>query len=116
MPKIYNKPVWAVFSILMEIITSLLFLNLFVGVVVETYYKQKDNVSGLGSLTRNQISYINNMILGYQSKPLLYNKENDENSGIRNLCIKIANHPLFEIIVAVCIISNTIVLAIYWYD
>jgi hypothetical protein len=38
MPSTLKNPWFILFSILVEIITSLLFLNMFVGVVVETFY------------------------------------------------------------------------------
>jgi hypothetical protein len=71
MPKKFKQPLYMIFAILVEIITSLLFLNMFVGVVVETFYTQKADVSGEGRLTENQRSYINIAIMGYQAKPLL---------------------------------------------
>jgi hypothetical protein len=37
MPKKFTKSYFILFAILVEIITNLLFLNLFVGVVVETF-------------------------------------------------------------------------------
>ena len=70
MPKKFKQPLYILFAILVEIITSLLFLNMF-GVVVETFYTQKADVSGEGRLTENQRSYINIAIMGYQAKPLL---------------------------------------------
>lgn len=49
----------------MNIITNLLFLNLFVGVVVESFNNQKDTLIGLKSLKKRQIDWINLQIMCY---------------------------------------------------
>ena len=37
-------------------------------------------------------------------------------SKIRNFCIELAGNPLFESIIMVCIILNTLCLALVWYQ
>ncbi len=55
----WSKPYYIIFSILVNIITNLLFLNLFVGVVIESFNKQKEIIIGLKSLQKRQIDWIN---------------------------------------------------------
>ena len=58
MPKRFTKSYFMLFAIIVEIITNLLFLNLFVGVVVETFNKQKEVLVGLKSLSKRKILYL----------------------------------------------------------
>jgi hypothetical protein len=51
-PKKWSKPYYILFSIFVNIITNLLFLNLFVGVVIESFNKQKEILIGLKNLTK----------------------------------------------------------------
>jgi hypothetical protein len=52
-----------------NIITNLLFLNLFVGVVIESFNNQKEILIGLKNLKKRQLDWINLQIMGYQAKP-----------------------------------------------
>lgn len=88
---------------------------MFVGVVVETFYKQKSIVCGEGRLTENQREYINFIIMGYQAKPLLKLKADKEYSWFRNTCIKIVAHSLFEAFIVAVIVANTVLLGVAWY-
>lgn len=69
-PKKWSKPYYILFSIFVNIITNLLFLNLFVGVVIESFNKQKEILIGLKNLTKRQLDWINFQIMGYSAKPL----------------------------------------------
>ena len=58
-PKKWSKPYYIIFSIFVNIITNLLFLNLFVGVVIESFNNQKEILIGLKSLRKRQLDWIN---------------------------------------------------------
>lgn len=44
-PKTGNKPIFIIFGIFIEILINLLFLNLFVGVVIETFNEEKEKIN-----------------------------------------------------------------------
>jgi hypothetical protein len=44
-PKMNNKPFYIIFGIFIEILINLLFLNLFVGVVIETFNQEKEKIN-----------------------------------------------------------------------
>jgi hypothetical protein len=71
----YNK-VYVILYILLIILISLLFLNLFVGVVCETFNKEKENLVLNNLLQPDEKNFIQVQVLGYNSKPkpLVQNK------------------------------------------
>jgi len=98
-------------------ILSLLFLNLFVGVVIETFNKEKETLSLNSMLTNGERDWINVQLLGYRAKPQVRIREEQHNvSCFRNWCIKITNNAKFDTFIMGCIILNTIVMGTEWYD
>lgn len=57
-PKRWAKPYYAPFAIIVEIVSNVFFLNLFVGVVCETFNKNKNGILGLSSLDDRTIQWI----------------------------------------------------------
>lgn len=51
-PKTWAHPGFILLSILVNIFTNLLFLNLFIGVVIESFNEQKNSLVGLKKLTK----------------------------------------------------------------
>lgn len=92
---------------------TLLFLNLFVGVVIETFNKEKEALS-LNSLLRTiERKWIDVQIMTYQAKPVV--KTNLTGSCVRDFMIRIALHPAFDQFIMIMILMNTLVLGIKWY-
>jgi len=55
--------------------------------------------------------------LAYSASPVIYVKPKDNEIGcFRNTLIKLTNHSLFDSFIMICILLNTIVLALTWYD
>lgn len=52
MPRQWNKSYYAFFAILINLVSNLIFLQLFSGVVIQTFKKQKDHVSGKKMLSK----------------------------------------------------------------
>jgi voltage-dependent calcium channel R type alpha-1E len=112
-PKIMNNPSYIIFCMSIMIFITLLFLNLFVGVVIETFNKEKEALS-LNSLLRSiERKWIDVQIMTYQAKPRI--KFNSTGRRLRDTMIRIATHPKFDQFIMLMILSNTIVLAIKWY-
>ena len=99
--------------IILIIIISMLFLNLFVGVVIETFNVEKELLSYNQLLKKPQKDWISVQIMSYSVKPALKNVH--VGSVFRDFCIDIVNHKAFDGFIMGCIIGNTIVLAIKWY-
>lgn len=51
----------------------------------------------------------------YQAKPKLLLRQNSQNF-LRSLCIKIAKSNIFENFIMFCILLNTLVMALVWFD
>ena len=64
-----NNPYFVILYVLMVILVCLLFTNMFVRIVVQTYDMQKDFLSFNRLLTDQQRSWINVQILTYHAKP-----------------------------------------------
>lgn len=68
-PKENNRPVYVIFFIAFLIFGSLFILNLFVGVVLNTFNKEKDTLSNSHQLTRLQTEYLEVMKNCYIVQP-----------------------------------------------
>jgi len=63
------NPIYIIFCMSVMVFITLLFLNLFVGVVIETFNKEKEALS-LNSLLRGiEKKWIDVQIMTYQAKP-----------------------------------------------
>ena len=100
----------AIYFILFIIIGSFFILNLFVGVIVSTFNIEKENLGKNHLLTPTQKEWIDTRVNIVKIKPLKISKRNDR------IWYKLITNKYFEIAIVVCIIWNTIVLAINWYS
>ena len=112
-PKKDNNIYYVFFFIAFIVIGSQFFINLFVGVVINTFNKQKGKLEKNFLLTEEQKQWIQVQLVAFKAKPI--RKAKPSSSRFRNLCIYIADHEKFETFILVCIILNTIVLATTWY-
>jgi hypothetical protein len=108
-----NAPYMVIVFIILIIIISMLFLNLFVGVVIETFNAEKELLSFNQLLKAPQKSWISVQIMTYSVKPAL--RTIKTGSKVRDFCVDITSHKAFDGFIMGCIIGNTIVLAIKWY-
>ena len=95
------------------IIGSQFFVNLFVGVVTNTFNKEKERLGKNYLLTDTQKEWIRVTLMGFKAKPI--REARLTSSRVRNFFIKIANHSLFDTIILISIMLNTFVLAFRWY-
>lgn len=94
----------------------MLFLNLFVGVVCETFNREGAKLSMNHLVLPETQSWIKVQLMAYKVKPLLLLKEDQKGVNCcRNLCIKITNSPCFDQFIMVCILLNTITLGLTYY-
>lgn len=114
-PKEWAASYFILFSIFVNLITNLLFLNLFVGVVIEAFNEQKNKLVGLQQLTQYKQDWINMQIMGYQATPAVRPIVSKDNFWLRNQAIKMVTSWVFDTIVMVCICANAIVMCLTWY-
>ena len=99
--------------IILVIIISMLFLNLFVGVVIETFNSESEILSCNQFLRPPQKAWIEVQIMCYGAVPQLRTVKTG--NVIKDFCVDIVTHKGFDTFIMGCIIGNTIVLAIKWY-
>ena len=112
-PKINVNPYMVVVFIVLIILISMLFLNLFVGVVIETFNVEKDSLSFNHFLKPSQKTWIDVQICTYSVKPKL--KHVHTGDELRDFCLDIVTHDFFDKFILGCIVLNAIVLASNWY-
>lgn len=110
-----NKPAWALFFMLFQLFGSLFIMNLFVGVVINTFNDEKERLGKNHLLTEVQKEWVMIQIACMKVKPLKQIETIHANK-FRNIISKIERSFAFEIVILVCIVLNTAVLAIEWYN
>ena len=108
----FNRFYIIVFMILV-VLLCLLFVNMFVGIVIETYSNQKENISFNNMIDETERSWLKLQVMTYQVKPLPLIKSNN---CLRYFCIYVTRHRYFDRFIMICICLNTLVLAFNWFD
>jgi len=101
--------------LILVIVLALLFTNMFVSIVIGTYNMEKDFLSFNLLLTEEQRSWIQVQIMTYKAKPIIF-LNTHSTSFIRNTAIKISLSRAFDNTIIACIILNTLVMALTWFD
>ena len=98
----------------MILIICLLFLNLFVGVVIETFNRENAMLSKNNLLTRSQSVWLHLQIMTLKAIPY---KRLDKSgySWCRIKAVKFVRNPNFDKSILAAIILNTIILTMRWY-
>lgn len=112
-PKENANPVLILYTMILIIIICMLFIELFVGVVIETFNSQKEIMQGNRDLKRTQLGYAKVHLIAITTKP----KKRFEAaySKTRNFMIIVTEHKHFDMFIMVCILMNTFVLGFNWY-
>ena len=96
------------------IMGSLFILNMFVGVVISVFNVQKEKLELGHLLTQLQRDWCDCLINIYKSEPVaIYIETGDK---IKDFCHATVSYWLFDTIIMVCILMNTVCLALTWYD
>ena len=96
------------------IVGSLFILNMFVGIVINVFTKEKEELEMNHILTATQRSFCECMILCYNKKPDI--KFTQSGNTVVDACYQMAIHWAFNQFVFVCIFFNTVALCLTWYD
>lgn len=92
---------------------TLLFLNLFVGVVIESFNNEKEELSLNKLLDKVEKTWIETCQICYNAKPSITTPFT--NQRFRDLMISICNSSKFDNFILVMILGNTLSLTLKWY-
>jgi len=104
----------ALFMILV-ILLCILFANMFVGIVIDTYNTQKEFYSFNELLEPFERSWLKLTIMSYKIKPVAQPRSGS-GLNLKNMCTKLIESKHFDSFIMLCIILNTVVLALVWFD
>ena len=110
-----NQFIFIPFTLTVIFIVCLLFLNLFVGVVVETFNTQKELLTNNHCLTSAQRTYLLTYLMTFSIFPKATSL-GQTNSRFRKLCMRIVSSKRFEFFIMIMIILNTLVMALVYYQ
>ena len=112
-PKENENPVLILYTMILIIIICMLFIELFVGVVIETFNSQKEIMQGNRDLKRTQLGYAKVHLIAITTKPR--KRFEAAYSKCRNFMIIVTEHKHFDLFIMICILLNTFVLGFNWY-
>ena len=113
-PIINNNKIFIIYGFFVMIFLTMLFLNLFVGVVIENFNAEKEKLSLNALLLAIEKQWIDVLIMTYSAKPLI--KINTTGQKFVDFMIHLCYDPRFDKFIMVCIIGNTVLLAMKWYN
>ena len=96
------------------IVGSQFILNMFVGIVINMFNKEKETLQMNHLLTQTQSDWCDVLISCYKSKPLIV--FSSTGNKLVDWCHWVAMSAFFDTFIFVCIVLNTICLAMTWYD
>lgn len=105
---------WSFFFMLFIVFANFLILNLFIGVVISTFNKEKELLGKNFLLTDNQKKWLEQKKMVINIHPKLHQDkfENRTREAVRQLVLS----KQFKMFIIYAIIVNTLFLTINWYD
>ena len=89
-------------------------LNLFVGVVISIFNREKDNIKGNNLLTDSQKQWIDTMLITLKAKPIKFHMT--PKNKIRKFFFVLSKNKIFDRTIFACIVVNTLILLIKYYN
>ena len=108
--------IYALLHTILILLFTILFFNMFVGVVIEVYKKEQERITKNHLLKREQKMWVITQGIVYAAKPVPVMQEVSTGSKLRDACIRIAKSDKFDVFIIVCILANTVVLACHWFN
>ncbi len=106
------QPYWGIFFIFFMLFGSFFLLNLFVGIIISNYNRERDKIGGNNLLTTRQKEWIDTRLLAINSLP--EKKLKCPDNKIRKFFFLIRAHKAFDYIIITCITTNSIILLLKW--
>jgi hypothetical protein len=107
-------PEMGLFFVGFYVIGNFFMLNLFVGVVIFNFNNVKDKLDGLSLLTEEQKQWVEAQHMMLNFRPDVYMTPGE--STFSKWCHTVVSRPAFEIVIALMIFLNVIVIATEHYD
>ncbi len=106
---------WFFYFMVYMIVGSLFMINLFVSIVVNTYYGEKEKLYRNDLLTKYQKIWLQVQTLCLQEEPT---KQIKLTGGlVKQTCVRLSQEDSwFGYFIFFCIICNSVVLSINWYE
>lgn len=108
-----SKRYYCLFAMGCLIFMTLLFLNLFVGVVIESFNHEKEELSLNKLLKKVEQTWIETLQLCYSARPSISTPKT--NQKCRDFMIDVCDNKKFDNFILLCILGNTLSLTLKWY-
>ena len=102
-------------SVLIMLFT-VLFFNMFVGVVIEVYKREQSRITNNHLIGPEQRMWVTTQSIVYSAKPLPKEEEFSTGNEMQDKAIKFSKGNKFEVFIMGCILANTVVLACHWIN
>ena len=109
-----NNHYWQLFFILFMIVGGIFMLNLFIGVVISNFNREKEKIGMNNLLTDRQKEWLDTRLIVINSKPIKKLKAPD--NWFRKALFNLQEKKWFEYFILSCIMVNTVVLMVKWYN
>ena len=104
----------SIFFIFFIMIGAFFIVNMFVGVVISTFNREKENMGRNVMLSKHQREWIDTKLVVIKTKPMIRIKE--PGSCFRKFFFKLAVSKRLDNLITVFIVLNTILLTLDYYD
>ena len=113
MPKPNSKPLSIIYYIFALLIGSQFILNMFVSVVISTFFREKETLNRNTLLTKLEHDYVDACMQCYSVSPI--RKYQSNGNKLKDKIHQIAVARSFENFIFCCICFNVILLTLSWY-
>jgi hypothetical protein len=110
--KKWTQEYWVFFFIVFIIVGSFFLINLFVGVVISSFNRERDSIGGNILLTDRQKEWIETHTKVLKAKPL--KKFRVPENKVRATCYKITENVYFQNFVSIIVLFNIIAYTLKW--
>ena len=90
-------------------------MNLFVGIIVQTFSQEKEKIESTNYLSAIERKWISVKLSVYSIEPKK-KAVGDVGSVYRNKLLTFISHKFFDSFIMICITINTLSLTLTWYD
>ena len=111
-PQRGENPWYVAYFLVFMAVCSIIILNLFVGVVIDTNAKEKEKLLNTNQLTPLQIEYSDTLTKCYKTNPSVMHKTDNE---CKDALYRVASSSQFSDFITLCIVLNTLLMAITWF-
>ena len=108
----WTNLLWIFYYIFFMLVSCFFLLNLFIGVIISSFNKEKDILGGNAYLTEKQKEWVDTHIIVLNAKPI--RKALPPLNCIRRLCFLIMNKTWFHVTIKIFVFSYIVLLTLGW--